>query len=294
MTLLLVLIILILLVVLLYVLAIMPRLSNAKAMQPFVGVLFAHRGLYDNAAGIPENSLAAFKRAVEAGYGVELDVQLTRDKIPVVFHDFTLRRMARYDKGAESEGAAINEDGSFGVPGLLSDYTYAELKQFHLLNTSERIPLFTDVLKLVQGRVPLLVEIKSEDSDMTVCEKTQRILRAYGGKYLVESFNPLVLNWYRAHADRVVRGQLSEAFVKEDQKYSGIKYKVLENLLLNFLSKPDFIAYNHKYADNLSLRLCLSLFRARAAYYTVRTQEELDRLRRGGSMVIFEGFVPDR
>lgn len=294
MILLLVLFLLILLTALLYFLAIMPRLSNRAALQPFAGALFAHRGLYDNAAGIPENSLAAFRNAVEAGYGVELDVQLTRDKIPVVFHDDTLKRMARYDRGYEGEGANVNADGSFGVPGLVSDYTYAELQRFHLLDSEERIPLFTDVLKLVQGRVPILVEIKSEDRDMTVCEKTQRILRAYGGKYLVESFNPFVLSWYRAHADRVVRGQLSEAFVKEDEKYRGLKYKVLENLLLNFLSKPDFIAYNHKYADNLSLRLCISLFRARAAYYTVRTQEELDRLRRSGSMVIFEGFVPDK
>ena len=285
---------LILLIILLYLLAIMPRMMNRPRADVFAGALFAHRGLYDNDAGIPENSLAAFRRAVEHGYGIELDVQLTKDGIPVVLHDFTLKRMARFDRGHESEGAQINEDGSFGVPGYVRDYTYADLKQFHLLDSTERIPLFTDVLKLVNGRVPIIVEIKSEDRDMTVCEYTQRILRAYGGPYCVESFNPFVLSWYRTHADKVFRGQLSENFAAEDERYQGFKYKLLENLLLNFLSKPDFIAYNHKYADNISRGLCCNVFRARAAYYTVRSQHDLDRLRRGGSMVIFEGFLPDR
>ena len=283
-----------LLLLLLYLGAIMPRMFNRPGDSAFTGFLYAHRGLYDNQAGIPENSLAAFRRAAEHGYGIELDVQLTKDKIPVILHDFTLKRMARFDKGHESEGAQINEDGSLGVPGRVSDYTYAELQQFHLLDSTERIPLFTDVLKLVNGRVPLIVEIKSEDRDMTVCEHTQRILRAYGGPYCVESFNPLVLSWYRRHADRVFRGQLSEAFAREDASYGGLRYKILEYLLLNFLSKPDFIAYNHKYADNLSRGLCCNLFRARAVYYTVKSQADLDRLRRGGGLVIFEGFMPDR
>lgn len=294
MTFVLILLVALVVIFVLYLLAILPRMSSKPSHRVFTGVLFAHRGLFDASKGIPENSMAAFKQAVEHGYGIELDVQLTRDKIPVVFHDFTLMRMARFDRGREGEGARVNADGTFGVAGNVSDYTYTELCAFHLKDSVEKIPLLTDVLKMVQGRVPLLVEIKSEDRDMTVCEKTQRILRAYGGNYCVESFNPFVLNWYKKHADKVYRGQLSDAFGREDEKYKGFRYKILENLLLNFLSKPDFIAYNHKYADNLSRGLCCNLFRAQAAYYTVRTQEELDRLRRGGAMVIFEGFVPDK
>ncbi len=284
---------LLLLIPLLYLLAIMPRLGNAVDGRCFCNVSYAHRGLYDNTSAAPENSIAAMKKAVENGYGIEIDVQLTKDLLPVVFHDFTLERMARYDKGQEAEGAKVNKDGSFGVKGRISDYTYAELRRFHLLHSKERIPLLTEVLKTVAGRVPLIIEIKSENRDMRVCDKTQRLLRAYGGNYCIESFNPLVLLWYKKHFPKVFRGQLSDAFSRENENYQGIRFKLLEYLLLNFLSKPDFIAYNHKYAGNLSRNLCCNLFQAKSCYYTIRSQAELNALRREAPMLIFEGFLPD-
>ncbi|MGN0995468.1 MAG: glycerophosphodiester phosphodiesterase family protein, partial [Candidatus Ventricola sp.] len=129
----------------LYLLAIMPRMAGRPDPAPLLSRDYAHRGLHDNASDAPENSMAAFRRAVEAGYGIELDVQLTRDRVPVVFHDESLSRMC-------------------GVPGNVRDYTFDELVQFPLLRSAERIPRFEDVLTLVDGRVPLIVEIKIHES----------------------------------------------------------------------------------------------------------------------------------
>ena len=117
----------------LYLLMIMPRVSGKPDMTPFKKWLYAHRGLHDNASEAPENSLKAFSRAVEAGYGIELDVQMTKDRVPVVFHDFTLERVC-------------------GRKGKVSDYTYQELQKFRLCASDERIPKFEDVLRLVDAR----------------------------------------------------------------------------------------------------------------------------------------------
>ena len=145
-------IILIVIVVLaiLYFLMIMPRMIHKPDTAPFKEWLYAHRGLHDNATEAPENSMAAFRKAADAGFGIELDIQLTKDKIPVVFHDFTLKRVC-------------------GGEGKISDYTYEELQQFHLCDSVEKIPKFEDVLKMVDGKVPLIVEFKIERTDLSLC-----------------------------------------------------------------------------------------------------------------------------
>ena len=213
----------------LYLLMIMPRLTNRRERKKFLSVYYAHRGLHDNETPAPENSMAAFRKAVDAGYGIELDVQVTKDKIPVVFHDFTLQRVC-------------------GQEGKVCDYTYEELQKFHLCRSVETIPLFEDVLKLVDGKVPLIEELKVDLTDLTVCEMGEALLRIYQGLYCMESFNPLAEFWYRRHHMEVVRGQLAEAFLRTGE-FKGPLYFILQNLLLNFLTKPDFVAYNHKHAD---------------------------------------------
>ena len=173
-------IILIVIVVLaiLYFLMIMPRMIHKPDTAPFTEWLYAHRGLHDNATEAPENSMAAFRKAADAGFGIELDIQLTKDKIPVVFHDFTLKRVC-------------------GGEGKISDYTYEELQQFHLCDSVEKIPKFEDVLKMVDGKVPLIVEFKIERTDLSLCPLADKMLRAYKGMYCMESFNPLGVWWYR-------------------------------------------------------------------------------------------------
>ena len=173
-------IILIVIVVLaiLYFLMIMPRMAHKPDTACFKEWLYAHRGLHDNATQAPENSMAAFRKAVDAGFGIELDIQLTKDKIPVVFHDFTLKRVC-------------------GGEGKICDYTYEELQQFHLCESTEKIPKFEDVLQMVDGKVPLIVEFKIERTDLSLCPIADKMLRAYKGMYCMESFNPLGVQWYR-------------------------------------------------------------------------------------------------
>ncbi len=286
----------------LYLLMIMPRVLGRPDTAPFKQWLYAHRGLHDNgpAGGAkeelehgaielahgaielahgaielaPENSLRAFRKAVEAGFGIELDVQMTKDHIPVVFHDFTLKRIC-------------------GQEGKVSDYTYEELQQFPLCGSDQKIPKFEDVLKCVDGRVPLIVELKIESTNLSVCPAADALLAEYQGLYCIESFNPLGLFWYRRHRRKVVRGQLAEGFLRVGQ-YKGVLYFLLQNLLFNFLTKPDFIAYNHKHYDMLSRSLCRGLYHNMAAAWTIKSKEQLEAARKHFDIFIFDSFVPTR
>ncbi len=267
-----ILVISILLLAMLYLLMIAPRMFRRPDTGKFYEYYYAHRGLHDDNHKVPENSMEAFRRAVENGYGMELDIQLTKDKIPVVFHDYTLMRMC-------------------GKAGKVNEYTYEELQQFPLANTEERIPKFEEVLKLVDGRTPLIVELKIEATDCSLCPAADKLLHEYKGMYCIETFNPLGLWWYRRHRKNVVRGQLSTAFLRE-KKYTSPLHYLMQVLLLNFVGRPDFIAYNHHYADVLSRRICCGLFGAMSVAWTIRSEAELQRARKSFELFIFEGFRP--
>lgn len=238
------------------------------------GIFYAHRGLHSREAGIPENSMAAFLQAVEAGYGIELDVQLTKDQKAVVFHDFTLQRVC-------------------GTEGKVSDFTYSELQKFTLHETQERIPLLSDVLTLVNGKIPLLIEIKCPDWKTHVCEKVDEVLTEYRGEYTIESFNPFALLWYRRHRPKICRGQLAMNFQRQEGNY-GPECFVARHLLTNFLTKPDFIAYDIRDKEAVSKNLCRKLFGCPSAAWTVRSKEQLKKIRPYYDSFIFEGFYPPR
>lgn len=257
----------------LYVLAITPRVRNRADTSLFRKKYFAHRGLHDNAGAAPENSLPAFALAVEQGFGMELDVQVTRDGVPVVFHDYHLERIC-------------------GVKGKIAEHTYEELCAYTLCGSAERIPRLSDVLSLVDGREPLIVEIKAETADVSGCAVIDRLLRAYKGDYCIESFNPLVLWWYRRHRREVARGQLSSNFRREGEG-SGLFCLALTHLLFNFLTKPDFIAYNHKFRKEPGRRLCRWLYRHPAAAWTIRSQQELEAMQAHYDVFIFDSFLPE-
>lgn len=256
----------------LYLFAIMPRMVNRPDKSPFSGGFFAHRGLFDNETEAPENSLPAFQKAVESGFGIELDVQLTKDKVPVVFHDFTLKRAC-------------------GADGKVEQYTYEELQQFTLFESEEHIPTLAEALHIVDGRVPLIVELKIEWTDYSVCPAADKLLGCYGGDYAVESFNPLGLLWYRRNRKQIMRGQLADHFRKEGTA-KGPFYFLLHYLVLNFLTKPDFIAYNHKYSKNMSRQICRYVFGATAAGWTIKNEEQLKTAKENFDWFIFDGFVP--
>lgn len=255
-----------------YMMAIMPEVRHkADTMK---GVYYAHRGLHNLEQGIPENTMAAFGRAVDAGYGIELDVQLSKDGQVVVFHDFDLKRVCSVD-------------------GDVSDYTYEELRRFPVCNTRERIPLLADVLKLVDGKVPLLVEMKYKNFTSRICEEADRLLNAYHGLYSIESFHPWALMWYRRHRPEVCRGQLAMNFQRQEGNYSPERFAV-RHLLLNFLGRPDFIAYDIRDKKALSKNICRKLFGCPSAAWTVKSGEQLEQARPYYDSFIFDGFRPEK
>lgn len=258
------------LLVILYLFAIMPRVTP-RPMKEFRGWQYAHRGFHDNKTDAPENSAKAMRLAVENGYGIELDVQLTKDEKVVVFHDATLNRVC-------------------GVDAKVNSMTYEELQEFHLLDSEERIPLFSEVLKIIDGKVPLIMEVKMVDAKTRVCELANKELEEYKGLYCMESFHPFAVQWYKKNRPDVARGQLSANFRKEGQKESFQEWLV-HSLLINVLGRPDFVAYSHKSAGNISRRLTRA-FGATAVAWTIRSQEELDRNRKQFDLFIFEGFRP--
>lgn len=257
---------------LLYLIAIMPRIRRRPDCTPLMGNYYAHRGLHNNKSEAPENSMAAFQKAVQAGFGIEMDVQLTKDLIPVVFHDESLKRVC-------------------GVPGNVRDYTFEELQQFPLCGSQERIPKFQDFLNLVHGQVPLIIEIKIHEDVDKVCTAVDQILNPYQGVYCMESFNSYAVNWYHKNRPEVIRGQLSSNFRKEGIKES-MAHILVHYLLINFIAQPDFIAYNHLFRSNLSRILCRKLYGILSVAWTIRSQEELDQNRNHFDLFIFQDFIP--
>ena len=126
---------------------------------------------------------------MNAGYGIEFDIHKTCDGHVVVFHDDTLTRMC-------------------GVEGKVEQKTLAELKELRRLGTDQQIPTLEEMLALVDGRVPLLVELKGESTATGLCPVADAILSQYKGDYIIESFNPLLVRWYRKNRPNVIRGQL--------------------------------------------------------------------------------------
>ena len=260
-------IIIVLLVLWLFLIA--PK--KREMMNKYKGLYYAHRGLHNSERA--ENSMSAFKAAVDSGYGIELDIRLAKDGKLVVFHDDTLDRVC-------------------GRSGKVIDFTANDLSKFKLNGTNEGIPLFADVLKMVDGRVPLLVEIKEDPGVSAVSEAACRMLSEYKGEFIVESFNPLSLNTVKKKKPEFIRGILSHRYYAYEQ-YKKPLYFALQSLLLNFICRPAFIAYDHKHADSFALNLTRGFFRVPTLAWTVRSEEEEKVAReKGFDGIIFENYLP--
>jgi glycerophosphoryl diester phosphodiesterase len=251
---------------------ILPARSTKEQRAPFAHRMFAHRGLFTADQSVPENSLPAFRAAVEAGYGVELDVQLSKDKVVVVFHDDDLKRVC-------------------GVDARLDAFTFEELQQLSLLNTAERIPTFSDVLAVLDGKIPVIVELKSGGDWKTLCEKTLALLTAYKGDYCVESFHPLLVRWFYQHAPQILRGQLSEAY-RYSKKYAPhYQSFMMSRVLTNILTHTQFIAYRIG-PKCLSVRICEAMGAMRVAW-TARPTDDHHKLTQRNDAIIFEHYRPE-
>lgn len=247
-----------------------PGRIDAAKKQPFQNRNFAHRGLHNQDTSVPENSLAAFKAAGEAGYGVELDVQLSRDGQVVVFHDDELGRVC-------------------GVEGNVGDYDWAQLKEMQLCGTDETIPLFTEVLEVLSG-APVIVELKTSSRNDELCERTLAILRANTGHCCVESFDPFIVGWFRKHAPEILRGQLSNPpkYFDTLPKWQAL---LLGNMLANCVSRPHFVAYDTS-PRPMAVKLCMALH-PMSVVWTVHPEDDPPRLERENDAVIFEFYRPE-
>ncbi len=246
-----------------------PRACRA-AVKPFLRP-YAHRGLWGGA--VPENSKTAFRLAAEKGFAIELDVQLSRDGEVMVFHDYTLARMCKRDV-------------------KLADLTAAELTACTLNDTEQTIPTLREVLGIVCGRVPLLVELKGESGNTALCPAVAAILDEYEGEWCVESFNPLLLRWFKKHRKNAVRGLLSTDLIKEKKSGSQVLNFALSALWLTFLCRPAFHAWDKHYPRRVALRCGIGCFGAASFVYTVKDKEEYEKHLAAGNFPIFDGFVP--
>lgn len=225
----------------------------------------AHRGLHDRELGIPENSLPAFARAVEQGKAIELDLHATADNRLVVLHDFQLKRMT-------------------GVPGIVEEWTLEDLRKLRLQGTDAQIPTLDEVLELVNGKVSLLLEIKSERlGEVGRLEPVlMKRLASYQGEFILEAFNPEVLVWLHRHAPQYIRGQLGNL----DDENRQFKF-YSRHLMFNPLSRPDFIAFDIQKID-YKLRLACRKHGLPLLGWTIRTEAELKKADRLCDGVIYE------
>lgn len=261
-------------IMLLYLYLIAPSRKRKDCFKPYEDVYIAHRGLFNN-KDVPENSIPAFRKAVENNYGIELDVQLTSDDQLVVFHDQSLKRITGIDKD-------------------LIECDFNELQTYRLLDTEEKIPLFFDVLKLLNKDTPLVVEIKPEGRYIETVKRAVEMLKSYDGLYNMESFNPLVVRYLRKNNPEIVRGQLAYDSLKDPGNRTNplIKF-VTTYLLMNFLARPDYVAYDCNSTDNLSFRLCSKLFKGECVAWTIKSQKQLEEKRRYYQCFIFDSFIPE-
>ena len=234
---------------------------------------YAHRGFHDKPR-IPENSLPAFRRAVECGFGAELDVHLTKDGRLAVIHDSSLQRTC-------------------GAPGNVEDFTAEELAQFRLEGTEERIPFLEEVLPLFVGKTPLVIETKPANGNWdALTEATAACLDRFSVSCCVESFDPRSLLWLKKNRPDIVRGQLAQNFLLHPSGLSFLQRWVLTHLLCNRWTYPDFIAYKFEDRKGLAPKVCCHLLGAQEFNWTIRSLPDLRRAEREGHLAIFEGFDP--
>ena len=242
-----------------------------KTAKQFYGLNCAHRGLHTQDKQVPENSISAFKAAREGNYGVELDVQLSKDDRVVVFHDDDLKRVC-------------------GIDAKVNSKNLKELSTTKLLDTNECIPLLTDVLKVLDD-TPVIVELKSAGpNNNKLCEETLKIMRDFGQNWCIESFDPRICAWFRKNASDVLRGQLSRP-PKNMEGISSLTALFLGNLLTNFMSRPHFIAYENT-PHPLTVKLC-RVMKPMNVIWTVRPNHDIKKCEKENDTIIFEFYTPE-
>ena len=227
----------------------------------------AHRGLFDEKN--PENSLSAFKRAIKNKLTIELDVTSLADGTLVVFHDEKLARMT-------------------GKDGFISGCNYSDISKFNLLGSKEKIPTLKEALDCIDGKVPVIIEIKNFGKVGSVEKAVWKNLLDYRGEYAVVSYNPYTLEWFKKNAPKVKRGQMASFF--HDKEITGVSRFSLKRMRLNKkISEPHFIIYSSEDMPNKYVK----------KYYGVipvltcsKSQEDEERLGGYADNFLFDGYLP--
>ncbi len=233
---------------------------------------YAHRGLHD--AVLPENSMGAFRAALDNGYGVELDIHLMKDGNLAVIHDSSLKRTA-------------------GVDVRIEELTGQELANYRLGDTGEQILLFADVLSLFDGKAPMIVELKCVNGNHAdLCIKACELLDNYRGLYCMESFDPRAVHWLRKNRPDICRGQLSENWMGKPLKVPSILKWALTYHISNVYTRPDFIAYKYTDRKAFGTDFCRKVLGVQGVSWTLKSKEEFDTAVSEGWIPIFENFKP--
>lgn len=233
--------------------------------------LIAHRGLYTKDQSVPENSIASFKSALEKGYSIELDINVLKDGTVLAFHDYNFKRLCSDTRE-------------------LRDVTYDECKNLTLHRSNEKIPRFDEVLNLVNGQVPLLVELKPHGDVIFLCESFMKCVKNYQGNWAVFSFHPKVVSWFKKNYPDVIRGQISEYF-KHDENMKPLTKHLMKSMFFNRFTKPDFVSYGiydmpNKYLDRLKRKGITVIS------YAARSQKDFDFVKHHYHNTVFEFFEP--
>ena len=226
----------------------------------------AHRGLHNK--NIPENSLAAFENASKSGYAIELDVQLSADGIPMVFHDDNTLRLC-------------------GINKSFSRQTANELKGLKLLNTNQHIPGLSEVLSIIDGKTPILIELKNRENNPELAIATAGLIADYKGELAIMSFNPYTVGWFAKNMPNIPRGQLSTDF--KDENLSVYKKFLLKHLLMNYISRPDFVAFDIDVLPTVATTL-LKKWGMPILSWTINNRHKVQKARKYAGNIIFENL----
>lgn len=237
-----------------------------KALEFLSRNLIAHRGYHNNKKGIPENSVLAFKKAIDNNYLIELDVRLTKDQKLVVFHDDNLKRVC-------------------GVNKKVKDLTYRELLKYNLFDTTLKVPLFSDVIKLVNGRVPILIETKYHNRYGVLEKILINELSNYKGLYAIQSFYPMSLLWLKRNTKDIPIGLLSSNFKNDLNRLKSI---IGKTLILDLFFKTDFISYDVKGLPNNYLSYKRN--KKKIVIWTIKNKKDYDLARQYTDSLICENF----
>jgi len=263
--------VILLFLVMIYIGAVGGRVGH-PGLKNLQGWSYAHRGLHSE--GIPENSMAAFRAALENGYGIEFDLHLLKDGNLAIIHDSLLKRTT-------------------GCDGRIEDLTTEDLKDYHLEGTEETIPTFRELLNLYDGKAPLIVELKPVNGNHAILTETAcNMLEGYNGVYCIESFDPRCIAWLKKNRPKIIRGQLAENFFRSNSTLSAALKFVLTHSLSHFFTMPDFTAYKFADRKNLSTFICRRLYGVQGVSWTIRSKEDYDIAVKEGWLPIFENFIP--